>query len=313
MRALRFNNYGKPSVLAIEEIPRPALRAGEVLVKVIAAGVNRSDVATVGGAFKSEIPRTPGRDFAGVIVEGADAGMEVWGSGAGFGITRDGAHAEFVAVPRSWLAPKPANLSMGPAAACGVPFIIALAAVDSVGKIQAGETLLVTGAEGAVGRAATQIAHWRKARVIGVQRSSHPADADDVIDTSTQDLIEAVTALTGGKGVDIALDTVGGDLFEPALRTLRLGGRQIAVASRGKKHVEFDLVDFYHNAATLHGVDSLGFSGERLAAVQDQLRLAFEVGALQAPAIAEVPLDRAVGAYEAVDRGARDRQVLILN
>jgi NADPH2:quinone reductase len=64
MHALRFNNYGKPSVLAIEEIPKPELRAGEVLVKVSAAGVNRSDVVTVAGAFKSEIPRTTGRDFA---------------------------------------------------------------------------------------------------------------------------------------------------------------------------------------------------------------------------------------------------------
>jgi NADPH:quinone reductase-like Zn-dependent oxidoreductase len=313
MRALRFNNYGKPSVLAIEEVTTPSLRAGEVLVKVNAAGVNRSDVVTVAGAFKSEFPRTAGRDFAGVIVDGTDAGLEVWGSGAGFGITRDGAHAEFVAVPHSWLAPKPANLSMGQAAASGVPFIIALAAVDSIGKIQAGETLLVTGAEGAVGRAATQIAHWRKARVIGVQRSSHPAGADDVIDTSTQDLIEGVMALTGGNGVDIAFDTVGGDLFEPTLRMLRRGGRQIAVASRGRKRVEFDLVDFYHNAATLHGVDSLGFSGERSAAILEQLRVAFEERALQAPAIAEVPLDHAVGAYELVDRGSRDRQVLILD
>jgi NADPH:quinone reductase len=146
-----------------------------------------------------------------------------------------------------------------------------------------------------------------------VQRSSHSAGADDVIDTSTQDLIEAVRALTGGKGVDIAFDTVGGDLFEPTLRTLRPGGRQIAIASRGKRRVELDLVDFYHNAATLHGVDLFGFSGERSAAILEQLRVAFDEGALQAPAIAEVPLDRAVGAYESVDRGSRDRQVLILD
>lgn len=96
MRALRFRNYGKPSVLAVEETAAPWPGPNEVLVEVSAARINRADVAAVAGAFKSTTPRTPGRDFAGVIVEGAGAGQEVWGSGEGMGIGRDGAHAEFV-------------------------------------------------------------------------------------------------------------------------------------------------------------------------------------------------------------------------
>jgi NADPH:quinone reductase len=101
-----------------------------------------------------------------------------------------------------------------------------------------------------------------------------------------------------------AFDTIGGSLFAPTLKTWRLSGRHIAIASQGKRRVEFDLVDFYHDTATLHGDDSGDFSGEHLAAVLDHLRVAFEEGDLQAPAIHEVPLDCAVGAYESVDGGS---------
>jgi NADPH:quinone reductase len=276
MRAIRFQNYGSPSVLALEEVPTPQPGPGEVLVRVSAAGINRADVAAVAGAFKSKTPRVPGRDFAGVIAEGTDSGLEVWGSGENMGVNRDGVDAEFVTVPRDWLVPKPHSLSMSQAAASGVPFIIAYEALIRVGRLQEGELLLLTGAEGAVGRAATQLAHRQGAKVIGVQRSSNSAGADYVIDIQKEALHEAVLALTRGAGVHIVLDAVGGDLFEPALKSLRPGGRQIAIASLGKRRVEFDLVDFYHNVATLHGVDSSGFTGQHAAGILNELRAAFE-------------------------------------
>ena len=313
MRAIRFREYGSPSVLALEEIPTPQPGPGEVLVKVSAAGINRADVAAVAGAFKSKTPRVPGRDLAGVIAEGTDSGLEVWGSGESMGINRDGAHAEFVTVPRNWLVPKPHSLSMSQAAASGVPFIIAYEALIRVGRLQAGETLLVTGTEGAVGRAATQLAHRQGARVIGVQRSSsNSAGTDYVIDIQKEPLHEAVQTLTSGAGADIVLDAAGGDLFEPALKSLRLGGRQIAIASPGKRRVEFDLIDFYHNAAVLYGVDSLGFTGQHAAGILNELRAAFEGGELKPLPSEEVLLDHAAEAYETVKRGTHQRQVLIL-
>jgi NADPH2:quinone reductase len=312
MRAIRFRNYGPPSVLALEEVPTPQPGPGEVLVKVSAAGINRADVGAVAGAFKSTTPRVPGRDFAGVIVEGVDSGLEVWGSGERMGIDRDGAHAEFVTVPRQWLVPMPRNLSMPEAAGSGVPFIVAYEALIRVGRLQEGETLLLTGAEGAVGRAATQLAHRQGAKVIGVQRSSNSAGTDYVIDLQNEALHEAVQALTRGVGVDIVLDAVGGDLFEPALKSLRLGGRQIAIASLGKRRVEFDLIDFYHNVATLHGVDSFGFSGQHAAGILNELREAFEDGELKPLPTDETPLDHADEAYETVKRGTHQRQILMM-
>ncbi len=308
MKAWRFESYGKPDLMQFTEIPRPAPRGDEVLVKVVAAGVNRSDVVAVAGAFKSTTPRTPGRDFAGVIASGPDEGLAVWGSGAGFGVSRDGAHAEFFLSPRGWLRPRPQTLSAVEAAASGIPFIIAYEGVVTAGSLQTGETLLLTGAKGAVGRAVRQLADHLGARVVGVAKGvgSQP----DMIDANTADLPAAVKDLTGGKGVDLEFDAVGGELFEPAIRSLRLGGRQVAIASPEQRQVKFNLVDFYHNGTTLRGVDSMGFTGERVAGIVEHLNELFEMRVLRPFEIETRPLSEAVAAYTAVGGGSAKRQVL---
>jgi NADPH:quinone reductase-like Zn-dependent oxidoreductase len=145
MKALRFKEFGPPSVLTIEEIPQPAARESEALVQVKAAAINPSDVKNVSGHFSgTTLPRTPGRDFAGVVVKGKQyQGEEVWGSGPGLGITRDGAHAEYVVIPVEILSRKPQNLTLEQAAAIGVPFITAWAALVRAAELQAGETILI--------------------------------------------------------------------------------------------------------------------------------------------------------------------------
>jgi NADPH2:quinone reductase len=114
MKALRFETYGSPTVLSMQDIDVPIPGEGEVLVQVHASGLNPSDIWNVAGRFGAVLPRTPGRDFAGVVVAGGEhAGKQVWGSGAGFGITRDGSHAQFVTLPAAWLVEKPAHLFYG--------------------------------------------------------------------------------------------------------------------------------------------------------------------------------------------------------
>ena len=116
MKALRFAEFGPPSVLRIEEVPIPEPGDGEALVRVKAAAINPSDIGDVAGHFKkTTLPRTPGRDFAGVVVKGKQhEGEEVWGSAPNLGIVRDGSHAEYVVVPAETLSPKPKSLSMAP-------------------------------------------------------------------------------------------------------------------------------------------------------------------------------------------------------
>src|ERR1700745_1323191 len=165
MKALRFSRFGLPSVLRIEEIPRPEPHDGEALVKVKAAAINPSDVKNVAGVFSGRtLPRTAGRDFSGVVVAGTKyVGEEVWSSGPDLGITCDGAQAEYVTVPEEALSLKPRTLSLEQAAAIGVPFITAWFALVRAAQLEGGETILIIGIGGAVGPAAMQIASWRKA------------------------------------------------------------------------------------------------------------------------------------------------------
>jgi len=314
MKALRFHKFGPPSVLAIEEVPRPEVHDGEALVQVKAAAINPSDIKNVSGSFPATtLPRTPGRDFAGIVVAGKNyEGEEVWGSGPGLGTTRDGAQAEYVKVPEKAVSPKPRNLSFEQAAAIGVPFITAWCAVVDAAQLNAGETILIVGATGAVGQAATQIANWRKARVLAGVRSSNPVPgAAAVINTTIEDLRARVFELTDNKGVDAVFDTVGGAMFEPALRCLRVGGRQIAITSTGERRVCFDLIDFYHNLSRLIGVDTMKLTPRDVEAIAEKLRPGFEVGALKAPPVETVPFRNAIQAYERVATGKTNtKQVL---
>ena len=314
MKALRFSKFGPPSVLRIEEIPRPEPREGEALVKVKAAAINPSDVKNVAGLFSgTTLPRTPGRDFSGVVVAGTKyKDEEVWTSGPGLGITRDGAQGEYVTVPEDALSLKPRTLSLEQAATIGVPFITAWFALVRAAQLEAGETILIVGAGGAVGQAATHIANWRKARVLGAALSSDPIPgAVAVINTRTEDLPKRAFELTDRKGVDAVLDAVGGPMFESALRCLRIGGRQVAITSTGDRRVSFDLVAFYHNESRLIGLDSMKFGPHDVSVIADELRQGFEGGILKTPPFDAVPFENAVEAYERVaSRTARAKQVL---
>jgi NADPH:quinone reductase len=313
MKALRFEKYGPPSALSIQELQVPDLKPGEALVELHASAINPSDVKNVAGVFKASLPRIPGRDYAGVVVAGDGwKGKEVWGSGAGFGVSRDGTHAQYIVVNSDGLSEKPAHLSMEEASAVGVPYLAAWSGLVDAANIQAGETVLITGALGAVGRAATQIAHWKKAKVIGADISDKPSDVDVFINTRAKELPVEVKALTNGKGADLVFDAVGGPMFEPCLKSLRLGGRQVAITSIGSGRVEFSLVDFYHNLLRLLGVDTLKLTGPAIAKIMDELRAGFEGGYLRVSPVQSWSLDQAIDAYTVVEQGTTlDKHVLL--
>jgi NADPH:quinone reductase-like Zn-dependent oxidoreductase len=314
MKTLEFHRYGSPEVLQLKEVPRPEPGEGEVLIEIRATAVNPSDVKNVAGSFKSPLPRVPGRDFAGVIVAGeAEVGTEVWGSGPGFGVVRDGAHREYIVMPAEWASKKPVSLSMEQAAAIGVPYVTAWSALVQAGALEPGETILVVGVTGAVGRAAAQIARWKGARVIGACRNlSSAPEADALVDTASERFSDEVRALTGGRGADLVLDTVGAHMFEPSLRCLRPEGRQVAITSSIERRVCFDLIDFYRNRSRLLGVNTMALTGVATAEMLNELRRGFEEGHLRPPEVVTWPLERAVEAYETVGRGGcRAKQVLV--
>ena len=133
MKALRFDRFGSLDALQLVELDTPLPGASEALVRVVAAGVNPSDVKNVLGLFhETTLPRTPGRDFAGVVEKGPTEwiGREVWGTGSELGFTHDGAHAEYLVIPTIALALKPVSLSFALAASCGVPYTTAWSKLD---------------------------------------------------------------------------------------------------------------------------------------------------------------------------------------
>ena len=151
--------------------------ANELLIEVKAAAVNPSDVKAATGLMPYAVfPRTPGRDYAGVVIDGPAGwiGREVFGSSGDLGIRRDGTHATHLAVEADAVVEKPKGLSWEEAAGIGVPFVTAMEGLRRAGMPKSGETVLVMGVNGKVGQAATQIATWHGARVIGVVRKNEP-------------------------------------------------------------------------------------------------------------------------------------------
>jgi NADPH2:quinone reductase len=319
MKALRFERFGDPSVLEVKDIPTPTPGPDEALVEVKAASINLSDVGNVMGRFgQTTLPRTPGRDYSGVVVGGpADwIGAEVWGTGDG-GFARDGAQAQYILVPAASLRRKPVALDFAQAASAGVTFLAAWIGAVEYAQLAAGETLVVVGASGGVGGAAVQIGHMLGARVIGIVRDPPPEGsaaarfAERNITARDGESGAIVRGMTGGSGAQVCLNAVGRDTFEPALGTLGHLGRMAVLSSPGKARVEFDLVDFYHRELRLFGVDTLKRDMTASARVLDALAPHFDSGAFIAPAIERVVgLDQARDAYLAVAQGARGRVVL---
>lgn len=294
--------------------------AGEVLVEVRAAAVNPSDIKAATGLMPYAVfPRTPGRDFAGVVIDGpaAQIGREVFGSSGDLGIRRDGTHATHLSVEAEALVDKPAGLSWEEAAGIGVPFVTAMEGFRRAGMPKSGETVLVMGVNGKVGQAAVQIATWQGARAIGVVRKAEAYDGHagapvEVIDASAVDVAATVRAMTGGKGADIVFNTVGDPYFQAAHKALALKGRQILIAAIDRI-VQFNILEFYRGQHTYVGIDTLGLSSIATGAVLRDLTPGFADGHLRPfPIRAEAiyPLDDARRAFQAVAGSSRDRVVL---
>jgi NADPH:quinone reductase len=294
--------------------------ANELLIEVRAAAVNPSDVKAATGLMPYAVfPRTPGRDYAGVVLDGpADwIGREVFGSSGDLGIRRDGTFATHLSVEAEAVVEKPKNLSWEEAAGIGVPFVTAMEGLRRAGIPKSGETVLVMGVNGKVGQAAAQIASWHGARVIGVVRRNEPYEGHAsskvwVIDASATDVATRVRELTGGKGADIVFNTVGDPYFEAANKSLALRGRQILIATI-ERVVPFNILEFYRGQHTYVGIDTLGLSSIATGAVLRELGPGFAGGHLkpfpiQASAIHA--LEDAKAAFLAVAGSSRDRVIL---
>ena len=237
MKAVLCKTLGPARNLVLEEVASPLPKKNEILLDVHAAGVNFPDTLIIEGKyqFQPPLPFSPGGEAAGVVAAiGEKAGAFKVGDRV-MALTGWGAFAEQVAVPFYNVLPIPASMDFTTAAAFGMTYGTSMHALRQRGQLQAGETLLVLGASGGVGLAAVEIGKAMGARVIAAASSAEKlavakaAGADELIDYSQANLREEIKRLTGGQGVDVIYDPVGGELFEQAVRGLAWNGRLLVV------------------------------------------------------------------------------------
>ncbi len=317
MRAARFEETGDLSYLQVVECPSRPLgdKDGEVRVRVAASGINPSDVKNVlGKMHHTTVPRTPGREFAGTVVEGPAelVGQEVWGVGGDVGFTVDGTHAEEVVLPRAAVCVRPPELPLLDAATLGVALVTASIALTE-GRCASGQTVAVIGARGNVGRVVVQLASLRGAHVLTGVRAPDPLDD---LEFDAEQLPDSLLALTNGRGVDLLVDAAGLSHPDRALHALAERGRMVVMATADPE-ITINLFHLYRRHAQLIGVNSLLYDTVACARILSALTPALVGGALTAPFTGQtVGLDDLVDGYRRTLQpgvhGARSGKIALL-
>ncbi|HLK12930.1 MAG TPA: NADPH:quinone oxidoreductase family protein [Candidatus Binatia bacterium] len=306
MKALRVE---RPGALALCDVAAPEPRAGEVLVRVEAAALNFADLLLRDGRYLDPIepPFTAGRELAGTIV-GVGPGVAGWMPGARVvAIVRQGAFAELAVAPAASLFSLPRGLSAEQGAALLVAGLTALVCLEDVARVAPGETVLVQSAAGGVGSYAVQVARALGARVAGTASSPAKLDvirelgAELAVDYAAEDFVAAVGAWTGGRGVDVVLETIGGDVFRRGfLEALAPFGRMVVLGVARGAGAALTCRELLASNKTVAGFYLNGWMGhpERLAAAGARLAALVEAGAVR-PLVGErFPLARGAEAFE---------------
>jgi NADPH2:quinone reductase len=237
MKAVLCKQYGPPSTLVVEDVPPLEAGEGQVVIEVHACGVNFPDTLIIEGKyqFKPDLPFSPGGEVAGVVKK-TGAGVTRFQPGDRvIAATTWGGYAQEVVAQVERIIPMPEGLGFETAAGFLLTYGTSHHALKDRAELKAGETVLVLGAAGGVGLAAIDIAKLMGARVIAAASSDDKLrvcrehGADETINYSTENLRERIKALTDGRGVDVVYDPVGGDLSEPALRSMAWRGRFLVV------------------------------------------------------------------------------------
>jgi synaptic vesicle membrane protein VAT-1 len=324
VRQVWIPKAGAPGVLELVEAPDPAPAAGEVRVRVAAAGVGFTDVlARMGLLFgMPKMPLVTGFEVAGTVDAVGEGVPASWRGREVIGVTHFGGYADVVTLPLGRVFAKPAALTMQEAAALPIAFLTAYQALVVMGSLRAGETVLLHSIGGGVGLAAMQIAKNAGARVIGTA-SAHKHEqlrelgADELIDPRVSDLEERVRALTDGNGVQLVLDSVGGGSVQRSYRCLSTTGRLATIGmssvatskSAGKLSLlrmitslpwlKLNVVSFINDNKGVFGIDLMHIYREpkRLATWMGAILEQVEAGKLRSRVDRSFPLERAADAH----------------
>jgi NADPH:quinone reductase len=329
MRAVVVDEFGPPERLRLAEMPTPHLGPGEVLLSVRAAPVNYVDLVVVAGAYqvRPALPFIPGKGPAGVVTALGPAVSSLRIGDRVLAMAEEGGYAEAVAVAADQCHRLPPRMSFVEAASLSLAYDTAWFALRERARVASGETVLVLGASGAVGWASVQLARALGARVLaGVSRpekaaAMRAAGVDAVIDLSRENLRdrlrEQVWAVTEGRGADVILDPLGGDVFDAALRALAWCGRLVVIGFAAGRIPSVRTNYLLVKNIEVSGLQISDYRKRRpaqVAACFAEIFELYEEGRIRPAATTLFPLDRADEALAALrDRRLRGRAVLDLS
>ena len=280
MRHIAVREPGPPDVLAIAEGPLPQPKAGEVLIEVSYAGVNRPDCSQRAGKYAPPPDASPilGLEVAGVIAACGE-GVTSWHAGdAVCALTPGGGYAEYCTTPAAFCLPFPEGLTALEAASLPENFFTVWNNVFDRGRLKRGEKVLIHGGSSGIGLTAIQLAKQYDATVIATVGSDDKAaycrslGADHTINYRTQDFVAEVARITGKRGVDLVLDMVGGDYIEKNLKCLALEGRLVIIAFLKGSRVEVDWMPIMMKRLTVTGSTMRASPTARKAEIANSLR-----------------------------------------
>jgi putative PIG3 family NAD(P)H quinone oxidoreductase len=280
MRYVAVREPGPPDVLAIAEGPLPQPQAGEVVIEVSYAGVNRPDCAQRSGRYPPPSGSSPilGLEVAGVIAACGE-GVTSWRAGdAVCALTPGGGYAEYCTTPAAFCLPFPKGLDALEAASLPENYFTVWNNLFDRGRLKRGERVLIHGGSSGIGLTAIQLAKQFDATVIATVGSDdkaaycHSLGADHAINYRAQDFVAEVARITGRRGVDVVLDMVGGDYIEKNLKCLALEGRLVIIAFLKGSRVEVDWVPIMLKRLTVTGSTMRASPTERKAEIANALR-----------------------------------------
>jgi NADPH2:quinone reductase len=319
MKAIRVHQFGGPEVMRLEETPAPRPGAGQVLVRVRAAGINPVDAYTRAGTYpvKPPLPYTPGKDAAGTV-EAVGEGVRQFKANDRVYLAESvsGTYAEFALCETGQVHPLPEKVSFAQGAALYVPYGTAYRALFQKARTAAGETILVHGATGGVGIASVQWARAAGMTVIGTggtdagRKLVAAQGAQHVLDHRAPDYQRQILDLTGGRGVDVILEMLANVNLGRDLTLLARGGRVAVIGSRGP--VEINPRDAMSRDAVILGVMLGSASKAEMAGIHAAIGAGLENGALRPIVGRELPLAEAAAGHQALmGPGAQGKIVLI--
>ena len=324
MIAIEIREPGEPEVLVPVERPKPAPAAGEVLIKVAAAGVNRPDVFQRRGRYPpppgaSDIP---GLEVSGTI-EALGADVHDWRVGDTVcALVAGGGYAEYCASPAPQCLPVPRGIDLVTAAAIPETFFTVWTNVFERGRLRAGESILVHGGSSGIGTTAIQLAHARGSPVYATAGSAEKCaacerlGAERAVNYRETDFVAAIRELTLGRGVDVVLDMVGGDYFQRNIDALGIEGRLVEIATLHGVKAELNIQTIMQRRLTITGstlrARPVADKGAIAAALRQHVWPLVESGAVKPIVHATFPLRDAAEAHRVMESSAHIGKLLLV-